>query len=106
MIKTYIDTITVGNCLNLLKILPDNSVDMVFADPPFNLKKKYGNYNDYLKNQEYLNWCKIWILELVRITKRTGSIFLHNIPKWLIIRLGLSALTFTRCAVKHRPSGR
>ncbi|MCA6072759.1 MAG: site-specific DNA-methyltransferase [Endomicrobium sp.] len=84
MIKAYIDTITAGNCLDLLKRLPDNSVAMAFADPPFNLKKKYGKYNDHLKNQEYLDWCKIWILELVRITRPTGSIFLHNIPKWLI----------------------
>jgi site-specific DNA-methyltransferase (adenine-specific) len=39
VIKAYIDTITAGNCLDLLKRLPDNSVDMAFADPPFNLKK-------------------------------------------------------------------
>jgi site-specific DNA-methyltransferase (adenine-specific) len=84
VIKTYIDTVTVGNCLDLLKMLPDDSVDMTFADPPFNLKKKYGKYNDHLKNQEYLDWCKLWILELTRITKPTGSIFLHNIPKWLV----------------------
>ena len=84
MIKEYIDTVTAGDCIELLKRLPDNSVDMTFADPPFNLRKRYGKYNDYLRNQEYLDWCKIWILELVRITKYTGSIFLHNIPKWLI----------------------
>ncbi|MDR0820242.1 MAG: DNA adenine methylase [Endomicrobium sp.] len=82
--KKYIDTVTAGDCIELLNRLPDNSVDMTFADPPFNLRKKYGRYNDHLKDQEYLNWCKMWILELVRVTKSTGSIFLHNIPKWLI----------------------
>lgn len=40
MIKEYIDTILQGDCLDLLKKIPDNSVDMTFADPPFNLKKK------------------------------------------------------------------
>jgi site-specific DNA-methyltransferase (adenine-specific) len=84
VIKKYIDTVTAGDCIELLKRLPDDSVDMTFADPPFNLRKKYGRYNDHLKNREYLNWCKMWILELVRVTKSTGSIFLHNIPKWLI----------------------
>ena len=36
------------------------------------------------RSQEYLDWCSIWISEMVRITKPTGSIFVHNIPKWLI----------------------
>ena len=54
MIKEYIDTVTAGDCIELLKRLPDNSVDMTFADPPFNLRKRYGKYNDYLRNQEYL----------------------------------------------------
>jgi site-specific DNA-methyltransferase (adenine-specific) len=57
---------------------------MTFADPPFNLKKGYNSYKDSLKFQEYLDWCSIWISEMVRITKPTGSIFVHNIPKWLI----------------------
>lgn len=79
----YIDRIIQGDCLQLLKEVPDGSVDCTFADPPFNLKKGYNSYKDRLKVQEYLDWCKQWISELVRITKPTGSIFLHNIPKWL-----------------------
>jgi len=83
MIKKYLNKIIQGDCLSLLKQLPDNCVDMTFADPPFNLKKCYNSYKDSLKLQEYLNWCEKWITEMVRITKPTGSIFLHNIPKWL-----------------------
>ena len=82
-LKEYINQIIQGDCLELFKDIPDNSVDMTFADPPFNLKKKYTSCNDSLEFQEYLNWCKQWIYEMVRITKPTGSIFLHNIPKWL-----------------------
>jgi len=82
-IDNYINQIIQGNCLELFKNIPDNSVDMTFADPPFNLKKKYASYNDNLEFQEYLNWCEQWIFEMVRVTKPTGSIFLHNIPKWL-----------------------
>ncbi len=69
--------------MQLLKTIPDNSIDMTFADPPFNLKKKYNGYRDSLEFQEYLNWCEQWVSEMVRITKPTGSIFVHNIPKWL-----------------------
>jgi len=82
-INKYINQITQGDCLELFKDIPDNSVDMTFADPPFNLKKKYTSYNDSLEFQEYLDWCERWISEMVRVTKPTGSIFLHNIPKWL-----------------------
>ena len=79
----YENNILQGDCIELFKSIPDNSVDMTFADPPFNLKKNYRNYRDRLKSQEYLNWCKKWISEMVRVTKPTGSIFVHNIPKWL-----------------------
>lgn len=83
MIENYLNKITQGDCLELFKNIPDNSVDMTFADPPFNLKKNYKSYKDSLEFKEYLNWCEQWISEMVRVTKPTGSIFLHNIPKWL-----------------------
>lgn len=81
--KLPLDEIIVGDCVKKLQGIPDNSVDVCFADPPFNLEKKYGKYDDRKEQQEYLEWCKKWIKELVRVTKPTGSIFLHNIPKWL-----------------------
>lgn len=83
MITKLLNKIHQGDCLQLLKEIPDNSIDVTFADPPFNLKKGYNYYKDSLKVQEYLAWCELWINEIVRITKPTGSIFLHNIPKWL-----------------------
>ncbi len=70
--------------MNIMKEIPDDSVDMTFADPPFNLKKKYNNYLDKKEKDEYLEWCYNWLDEMVRITKPTGSIFVHNIPRWLI----------------------
>jgi site-specific DNA-methyltransferase (adenine-specific) len=83
MTEKYINSITQGDCLELLKCISDNSIDVTFADPPFNLKKKYSNYRDSLQLKDYLSWCKKWIFEMVRVTKPTGSIFIHNIPKWL-----------------------
>lgn len=64
--------------------LPDNSVDVVFADPPFNLGKKYKNSKDLLIEKDYLDWSELWLAECVRVTKDTGSIFIMNIPKHLI----------------------
>ena len=83
MIDKYINKIIEGDCLDIMKSIPDNSIDITFADPPFNLKKKYNGYKDSKEFDEYLKWSKQWIYEMVRITKPTGSIFVHNIPKWL-----------------------
>jgi len=79
-----INKIICGDAIEVMKKIRDNSIDMTFADPPFNLNKKYGNYKDRKAEQEYIQWCKIWLTEMVRITKPTGSILVHNIPKWLI----------------------
>lgn len=81
--KKYLNTIIKADCLEIIKDIPDNSVDITFADPPFNLKKKYNGYKDNQKDDDYLLWCRKWLSEMVRITKPTGSIFVHNIPKWL-----------------------
>jgi site-specific DNA-methyltransferase (adenine-specific) len=83
MLKKYINKIIQGDCLEVLREIPDNSVDMTFADPPFNLNKKYNNYDDTIEKIEYLNWCNDWISEMVRILKPSGTILVHNIPRWL-----------------------
>ncbi len=83
MIEKYINTIRQGDCLALFKGIPDDSVDITFADPPFNLGKKYTSYEDSVEFEEYLHWCEMWISEMVLVTKPTGSIFVHNIPRWL-----------------------
>lgn len=72
-----------GDCLEELAKIPDNSIDVCFADPPFNLDKKYASYKDSLELEEYLEWCEEWLVELVRVTKPGGSILVHNIPRWL-----------------------
>lgn len=82
--ENLINKVVQGDCLEIMSKIPDNSVDVTFADPPFNLKKKYNSYYDKHQVEEYLSWCKKWLTEMVRITKPTGSIFVHNIPKWLI----------------------
>ena len=72
MINEYINQIIHDDCLEILKNIPDDSIDITFADPPFNLKKKYNGYKDNKDISGYLEWCKQWINEMVRITKPTG----------------------------------
>jgi site-specific DNA-methyltransferase (adenine-specific) len=83
MVEQFIDKVILGDAIEIMRKIPDNFVDMTFADPPFNLGKKYNHYRDKKEVCEYIDWCKLWLKEMVRITKPTGSIFVHNIPKWL-----------------------
>lgn len=74
------------DCLKILPKIHENSIDTVFADPPFNIGKVYRkNTNDRRPDHDYIDWSKEWIRECVRILKPGGSIFLYNLPKWNII---------------------
>lgn len=71
--------------LLLMKEMESDSIDLIFADPPFNLGKKYDSLiNDKLDHESYLRWNEQWIKECVRILKPGGSMFIWNIPKWSI----------------------
>ena len=69
-------------CLDVLRRIPSGSVDLVFADPPFNLTKSYEGYNDDLAERDYLGWCKRWLVEYERVLKPGGALFMLNLPKW------------------------
>ncbi len=74
-----------GDCLDVLATLEDESADLVFADPPFNLGKDYGKgVSDSLKDADYLDWCSSWLKECARITAPGGAVWLYNLPKWNI----------------------
>ncbi|KJH70424.1 DNA methyltransferase [Aliterella atlantica] len=73
-----------GDCLGMLRTIPDNSIDFCFADPPYNLKKKYQGYNDEIELIEYFAWCDRWLSELARILKPGRTCAILNIPLWAI----------------------
>jgi DNA modification methylase len=69
-------------CLDVLRRVPSASVDLAFADPPFNLTKGYEGYTDDLAECDYLGWCKRWLIEYERVLKPGGALFILNLPKW------------------------
>jgi len=72
-----------ADCLDLLRALPSDSLNMIFADPPFNIGKEYNNgLSDLLSTNKYLDWCRLCISESVRVVKPGGAIFIYNLPRW------------------------
>ena len=64
------NTITNKDCLKYLKTIPDNSVDLVLTDPPYNIGFDGGKGWDRWKTeQEYLDWCMEWSRECIRVLK-------------------------------------
>ncbi|MDB5972452.1 MAG: site-specific DNA-methyltransferase [Hydrocarboniphaga sp.] len=72
-----------ADCDLFLAALEPDTVDLAFADPPFNLGKTYSSrINDARADEDYLDWCKAWLDQMIRVLKPGGSLFLWNLPKW------------------------
>jgi site-specific DNA-methyltransferase (adenine-specific) len=65
-----------GDCLDLFKSVPDGSIDLAFADPPFNIGYSYDVYDDRRAEGDYLNWSRQWGAEIVRVLKPDGTFWL------------------------------
>ena len=70
-----VNRIICGDCLEVMKGIPDKSVDLTFTSPPYNRKRndKYLFYNDIINN--YYSFLKTFIDETIRITK--GNVFVN-----------------------------
>lgn len=73
-----------GDCSEVLDNLPDNSIDFCFADPPYNLNKKYESWEDGIDIQAYFQWCDKWLSSLARVLKPGRTLAVINIPQWCI----------------------
>ncbi len=62
-----------GTTIEWLKSLPENSIDLIFADPPYNLKK--ADWDNFASQEIYIEWSIEWIQEASRILKPTGAMF-------------------------------
>ena len=84
-LEEILNTVIQGDCLEVMKQLPDKCVDLVVTSPPYNLgdaplgkarrktlgKKLYADFQDNLSDQDYLNWTMEIIGECIRISRYT-----------------------------------
>ena len=84
----------IKNCdtLDYIKTLKDNSIDLIIADPPYFQIKGEFDFGVFKDKDEYLVWCKKWLIEAKRILKDTGSMILWG-------GVGHKPLTFARLAI-------
>jgi site-specific DNA-methyltransferase (adenine-specific) len=81
--RTSYGTMYQGDCVSLMESIPKESIDLIFADPPFNLNKSYeSGINDLRDEKEYLAWTERWVLQCVDLLKEGGALFIWNLPKW------------------------
>lgn len=71
-----------GDCIKLIKRIDSNSIDLIIADPPYNLGKDFGNGVVWNDVEKWLKWSKKWLVECNRVLKDTGSIFVYGIHKY------------------------
>lgn len=72
----WIDKVLNIDALEGIRHIPDNSIDLVIADPPYGLGKDYGNDSDKKKTSEFLKWMETWLLLVFPKIKQTGSLYI------------------------------
>ncbi len=72
------ETILAGDSLRILQsTIPDESIDLIFVDPPYNIGKTFGKFRDkWSSDEEYIRWCCQWLDLCIRKLKSNGSIYI------------------------------
>jgi len=73
-----------GDAIEALAILPDGSIDLIFADPPYNIGKNFNGHKDkWATDDDYLNWCYKWLDLCVRKLKPNGSFYVMTATQFM-----------------------
>jgi len=81
VLSSFIDQVFNEDVLNLLRKLPANSVDCIYADPDYNVGVKYNDVSYTKKFEDYIDWCVSWSTESQRVLRHDGNFFIINYPK-------------------------
>ncbi len=83
-LKNNVDhLIHLGDCINVLDKIDDKSCRLIFADPPYNMGKNFGNNNDkWESGADYADWCVKWIKKCIDKLTDDGSIMIMGHPRY------------------------
>ena len=92
------------DCIKGMKKIKDKTVDIIIADPPYNIGKEFGNDSDKQPMSKYIKWCEEWITECLRILKDDGTLYIYGFSEILAyIRVMLEPIsedTEKKCNVR------
>lgn len=70
-------TLQTTDCIDAMRSLKAESIDLVVTSPPYNLGIQYNAYQDSLTDDAYLDWSMLWMTEVKRVLKPDGALFLN-----------------------------
>jgi DNA modification methylase len=79
-LKDFVNKILCGDCLEIMKKIPDNSIHLAITSPPYNVGKEYDNHFDKMEYDKYLEWLKQVWLETKRVLVPGGRFALNIAP--------------------------
>lgn len=77
------NTIYKEDCIQGMKKIKDGTVQIIIADPPYNIGKNFGNNSDKQDMKSYFEWCKQWIDECLRILADDGTMYIYGFSEIL-----------------------
>lgn len=80
-LEKYLNTVYLGDVFDLLDRLPENSVDMIYSDPDYNVGIKYGDKSYSVEFDKYIEWYTALARKSLRVLKEDGNMFFINYPK-------------------------
>lgn len=74
-----------GDSLKVLKdFVDDNSIDLIFIDPPYNIGKNFNGHKDkWDKDEDYLEWCYEWLQLCIKKLKKSGSLYVMTSTQFM-----------------------
>src|SRR5687768_6964825 len=98
-LESFIDLIQERDCISGMRELPNDCINLIIADPPYNLNKDFGKWKESEQKDNWLPWSKEWLSECKRVLAPGGSIFvygIHNHLCWIQCYLYELGLTYQR----------
>ncbi len=72
-----------ADCIDALQSIEDGSVDLIFADPPYNIGKNFNGRKDKYGHNEYLEWAYKWLALCVTKLKKNGSLYVMTSTQYM-----------------------